>query len=81
MSTVPKVIDKRVVWLDGLSLHAAEVLKKLKVREINGITPSESEKEIVELCGGFLYLLELSKEYGLFDSEDPFNLFEQETLH
>ena len=79
--TVPKVIDRRVVWLDGLSLHAAEVLKKLKVREINGITPSESEKEIVELCGGFLYLLELSKEYGLFDSEDPFNLFEQETLH
>tara|TARA_R100000742_G_C4254892_1_gene72883 strand:- start:29 stop:271 length:243 start_codon:yes stop_codon:yes gene_type:complete len=79
--TVPKVIDKRVVWLDGLSLHAAEVLKKLKVREINGITPSEAEKEIVDLCGGFLYLLELSKEYGLFDSEDPFNLFEQETLH
>jgi len=55
--TVPKVIDRRAVWLEGLSLHAAEVLKKLQTRQVNGITPSEAETDIIDLCGGYLYLL------------------------
>ena len=79
--TTPKVIDRRAVWLEGLSLHAAAVLKKLQTRQVNGITPSDAESEIIDLCGGYLYLLQLSKEHGLVDSDDPFNLFEKETLH
>ena len=38
--TIPKVIDKREIWLDGLALQAADVLKRFQKREINGITPS-----------------------------------------
>ncbi len=79
--TVPKVIDRRVVWLEGLSLHAAEVLKRLHARQLNGVDPTETETDIIDLCGGYLYLLQLSKEHGLFDSDDPFELFEKETLH
>ena len=79
--TVRKVIDRRVIWLEGLSLHAAEVLKKLHARQINGVDRTETEEDIIDLCGGYLYLLELSKEHGLFDSDDPFKLFEKETLH
>jgi len=26
-------------------------------------------------------MLQLTKEYGLFESDDPFNLFNKETLH
>ena len=50
--TVPKVIDRRAVWLEGLSLHAAEVLKKLQTRQVNGITPTNAETDIIDLCGG-----------------------------
>ena len=79
--TVPKVRDRRAVWLEGLSLQAADVLKKLQTRQVNGITPTNAETDIIDLCGGYLYLLQLAKEHGLFDSDDPFNLFEKETLH
>ena len=79
--TIPKVIDKREIWLDGLALQAADVLKRFQKREINGITPTNTETDIMDLCGGYLYLLELAKDHGLFESEDPFNLFEKETLH
>tara|TARA_R110001599_G_C11845912_1_gene619988 strand:+ start:105 stop:347 length:243 start_codon:yes stop_codon:yes gene_type:complete len=79
--TIPKVIDKREMWLEGLGLQAADVLKRFQKREINGITPTNTETDIMDLCGGYLYLLELAKDHGLFESEDPFNLFEKETLH
>jgi hypothetical protein len=81
MSAVPKVIDKREVWLDGVSMDAVEVLTRLQNRKVNGITLSEKEHGLCELATGYLYLLRLCKEYGMFDSDDPFNLFEKETLH
>ncbi len=81
MSTVPKVIDRREIWLDGVSLDATRTLSKLQNRRLNGITLSEKEEEACELATDYLYLLRLCKEYGMFDSDDPFNLFEKETLH
>jgi hypothetical protein len=56
-------------------------LKKLQTRQVNGNNSIYAESEIIDLCGGYLYLLQLAKEHGLFDSDDPFNLFEKETLH
>ena len=81
MAHPPKVIDRRVAWLDGVSLEAVEILAKIQHEAINGGTLSEHQKNMTELCSGYLYLLKLSKDYGLFDSDDPFNLFEKETLH
>ena len=46
--TVPKVIDRRAVWLEGLSLQAADVLKKLQTRQVNGITPTNAETDIID---------------------------------
>ena len=74
-------MTKEKYGLMGLALQAADVLKRFQKREINGITPSNTETDIMDLCGGYLYLLELAKDHGLFESEDPFNLFEKETLH
>jgi len=79
--TVPKVIDSRTVWLDSICLQAEEVLTKLKQREVKGITLNQSEKNMAELCSAYLYMLQVCKEYGIFDSDDPFNLFNKETLH
>ena len=79
--TIPRVIDKREIWLDALSEHAAEVLQNARTREERGLTRTQRERDLLDLCGGYLYLLQLSKEHGLFDSEDPFNLFNKETLH
>ena len=79
--TVPKVIDKREAWLDGISIVAAVVLAKLEKRKYNGITLNEGDETMINLCGGYLYMLELIKKHGLFDSDDPFNLFNKETLH
>ena len=81
MSAVPKVIDRREIWLDGVSIDATKTLSKLQNRRISGITLSEKEEEACELATGDLYLLRLCKDYGMFDSDDPFNLFEKETLH
>lgn len=79
--TIPRVIDKRELWLDVLSEHATEVLQNARTREERGLTRTQRERDLLDLCGGYLYLLQLAKEYGLFDSEDPFNLFNKETLH
>jgi|TARA_R110000772_G_scaffold67733_4_gene150268 hypothetical protein len=79
--TIPRVIDKREIWLDALSEHAAEVLQNARTREERGLTRTQRERDLLDLCGGYLYLLQLAKEHGLFDSEDPFNLFNKETLH
>lgn len=79
--TTPKVIDRREIWLDSISTHAVEVLKNGQIREERGITRTQRDRELLDLCGGYIYLLELAKEHGLFDSEDPFNLFNKETLH
>ena len=78
---VPKVIDKRLVWLEGICLQAEDVLTRLKQREVAGITLTTREENMAELCSAYLYMLQLTKEYGLFDSDDPFNLFNKETLH
>ena len=67
--------------LDGLSIEAAAVLAKRKKRKYNGITLNEGDETMINLCGGYLYMLELIKKHGLFDSDDPFNLFNKETLH
>lgn len=77
----PKVIDRREIWLDSISTHAVEVLKNGQIREERGITRTQRDRDLLDLCGGYIYLLELAKEHGLFDSEDPFNLFNKETLH
>ena len=58
-----------------------KTLSKLQNRRISGITLSETEEEACELATGYLYLLQTCKEHGMFDSDDPFNLFEKETLH
>jgi len=79
--TIPRVIDKREIWLDGLSLQCADVLRNAQVREERGLTRTQRERDLLDLCGGYLYLLELAKDHGLFDSEDPFNLFNKEILH
>lgn len=79
--TVPKVIDKREAWLDGLSMYAIEHLRNAERREERGLTRTQREREYMDLCGGYLYLLQLAKEYGMFESDDPFNLFNKETLH
>jgi hypothetical protein len=79
--TIPRVIDKREIWLDVLSEHATEVLQNARTREERGLTRTQRERDLLDLCGGYLYLLQLAKEHGLFDSEDPFNLFNKETLH
>jgi len=81
MTEQRRVIDRRVIWLEGLSIHAATVLKKLQTRQSEGIDPTEAETDVIDLCGGYLYLLQLAKEHGLFDSDDPLNLFEKEILH
>ena len=79
--TIPKVIDSRDAWLDGICLQAEEILTKLKHREVSGITLNQSEKDIAELCSAYLYMRQICKDYGIFDSDDPFNLFNKETLH
>jgi hypothetical protein len=79
--TVPKVIDKREAWLDGLSMYAIEQLRNAERREDRGLTRTQRERDYMDLCGGYLYLLQLAKEYGMFESDDPFNLFNKETLH
>jgi hypothetical protein len=79
--TVPKVIDRREIWLDEVSIEAIKTLSKLQNRKVNGITLSKKEQETCELASGYLYLLRLCKEYDMFDSDDPFNLFNKETLH
>tara|TARA_Y100001973_G_C5169874_1_gene318380 strand:- start:64 stop:309 length:246 start_codon:yes stop_codon:yes gene_type:complete len=81
MSTLPKVIDRRQVWLDAVSIDAADMLARLQNRKLNGVTLSDREEDLCEITTGYLYLLKLCKEYGMFDSDDPFNLFEKETLH
>tara|TARA_R100001443_G_scaffold82036_2_gene89057 strand:+ start:883 stop:1128 length:246 start_codon:yes stop_codon:yes gene_type:complete len=81
MSTIPKVIDRREVWLDAVSIDAADMLARLQNRKLNGVTLSDREEDLCEITTGYLYLLRLCKEYGMFDSDDPFNLFEKETLH
>tara|TARA_R100001510_G_scaffold32673_1_gene29133 strand:+ start:1283 stop:1528 length:246 start_codon:yes stop_codon:yes gene_type:complete len=81
MSTIPKVIDRREVWLDAVSIDAADMLARLQNRKLNGVTLSDREEDLCEITTGYLYLLKLCKEYGMFDSDDPFNLFEKETLH
>ena len=81
MSTLPKVIDRREVWLDAVSIDAADMLARLQNRKLNGVTLSDREEDLCEITTGYLYLLKLCKEYGMFDSDDPFNLFEKETLH
>ena len=77
----PKVIDRRVAWLDAVSVDVVEVLAKLTHRKPSGVELTKHEESMSELCSGYLYLLKLAKEHGLFDSDDPFNLFEKETLH
>ena len=77
----PKVINTRVAWLDTISLEAIQVLARLKTRETDGITPTAREEKLMEICSGYIYMLNLCKEHGLFDSDDPFNLFDNETLH
>ena len=79
--SIPKMIDKRQAWLDGVSVEAMAVLSKLTKRTKAGITLSDKEDMMLELCSGYLYMLRLCKEEGLFDSDDPFNLFNKETLH
>ena len=59
-------------------LSASFLQKKSGQKVAGDIAP---ETNIIDLCGGYLYLLELAKEHGLFESDDPFNLFEKETLH
>ena len=81
MAQPPKVIDRRVAWLDAVSVDVVEVLAKLTHRKLNGAELTAHEESMSELCSGYLYLLKLAKEHGLFDSDDPFNLFEKETLH
>ena len=81
MRKIPKVIDRREVWLEGVYMYDVEVLSKLQNRKVNGISLSEKEQDLCELATGYLYLLRLCKEYGMFDSDDPFNVFEKETLH
>tara|TARA_R100000231_G_C5310113_1_gene160174 strand:+ start:314 stop:556 length:243 start_codon:yes stop_codon:yes gene_type:complete len=78
---LPKVIDRRQVWLDAVSIDAADMLARLQNRKLNGVTLSDREEDLCEITTGYLYLLKLCKEYGMFDSDDPFNLFEKETLH
>ena len=58
-----------------------QLMARLQNRKLNGITLSDKEEDLCELTTGYLYLLKLCKEYGMFDSDDPFNLFEKETLH
>ena len=77
----PKVIDRRVAWLDAVSIDVVDVLAKLTHRKLNGVELTKHEESMSELCSGYLYLLKLAKEHGLFDSDDPFNLFDKETLH
>ena len=77
----PKVIDRRGAWLDAVSVDVVEVLAKLTHRKLSGVELTKHEESMSELCSGYLYLLKLAKEHGLFDSDDPFNLFEKETLH
>ena len=55
--TIPRVIDKREVWLDGLSLQCADVLRNAQVREERGLTRTQRERDLLDLCGGYLYLL------------------------
>ena len=62
MSAVPKVIDRREIWLDGVSIDATKTLSKLQNRRISGITLSEKEEEACELATGYLYLLRLCKD-------------------
>ena len=81
MAQPPKVIDRRVAWLDAVSVDVVEVLAKLTHRKLSGVELTKHEESMSELCSGYLYLLKLAKEHGLFDSDDPFNLFEKETLH
>jgi|TARA_R100001460_G_scaffold82097_1_gene123098 hypothetical protein len=79
--SIPKMIDKRQAWLDGVSVEAMAVVSKLTKRTKAGITLSDREDMMLELCSGYLYMLTLCKEEGLFDSDDPFNLFNKETIH
>ena len=57
MSAVPKVIDRREIWLDGVSIDATKTLSKLQNRRISGITLSEKEEEACELATGLFVLI------------------------
>ena len=59
--TIPRVIDKREIWLDALSEHAAEVLQNARTREERGLTRTQRERDLLDLCGGYLYLLATSQ--------------------
>ena len=48
---VPKVIDRREIWLDGLSGHAIEVLRNAEMREERGITRTQRDRDLLDLCG------------------------------
>ena len=41
MSTIPKVIDRREVWLDSVKIDAVKLLTTLQSRRLDGITLSE----------------------------------------
>ncbi len=78
---IPKVIDKREIWLDEVSIEAIRILSKMQNRKLNGLTLSDDDRDFRDVASGYVYLLKLCKEYGLFESDDPFNLFDKETLH
>ena len=49
--TVPKVIDKREAWLDGLSMYAIEHLRNAERREERGLTRTQREREYMATSG------------------------------
>ena len=54
--SIPKMIDKRQAWLDGVSVEAMAVVSKLTKRTKAGITLSDREDMMLELCSGYLYI-------------------------
>ena len=76
-----KRVDVRKAWLDETAMTTTKYLSKLHNKSKVGNPMTEAEKDFATVSGAYLYLLNLCNEHGLFDEDDPYKLFKNETLH
>ena len=70
--TIPRVIDKREIWLDALSEHAAEVLQNARTREERGLTRTQRERDLTRFMRRLLVSIATSQRTWSIRFRRPF---------
>ena len=69
-------LNTRDIWLDGLSRKTEIVLKYLNRKP----SLNRKEKELMDLCAGFIYLMGVCEAEDFFAKPDT-ELFDNVTIH